>query len=653
MWPISWLDHLRGARPNRPTVRRRRTTVRPLLELLEDRTVPTFLPAVNYAVGHSPQAIVTADFNGDGVLDLAIANSQDSTVSVLLGHVNPTTGKGDGTFQAAQTYATGAGPLSLAVGDFDGRHYANGQPILDLVTANSGGDLSVLPGNGDGTFAPAGSISLPTAAGLAQTPLSVAVGDLNKDGTLDLVVTGQTSYTTTYFGYYGTYTNTVYQGYVNVLLGDGSGGFTAGATQALNSSSPVSVQVGDLGNGNLDVVTADPDLNSVGVLLGNGTLGNETDYGVDAGPLSVAVGDVNGDGKPDLVSADVSGDAVSVLLGNGNGTFQAAQTTGVGVSIQSLALADLNNDGKMDVVTADYGAGVSVLLSKGDGTLSLPISALAGNAPFAVAAGDWSGDGLSDVAVANSGSSNVSVLLNDGAWPAPNAPSLSINSVSVTEGNTGTTNAVFTVILSAAWGQTITVHYATADGTATVADNDYLATSGTLTFAPGQTAANIDVPVIGDRIAEPNEAFYVTLSQPTNAFLSVGNSPGVGIIVDNAPRISINNVTKREAAHGMTAFVFTVSLSVAYDTPVTVNYATRDGSATVADGDYLATSGTLTFAPGQTTGTITVYVLKDRTVTPKETFYVDLSSPSADALIANPLGIGTILNSTNGGGKHK
>ena len=657
MWPIDWIDRhrsarrSRSARPNRTVVRPRPTTVLPLLELLEDRTVPSFLPAVNYSVGHAPLAIVTGDFNGDGVLDLAIANSQDNTVSVLLGHVNPTTGKGDGTFQAAQTYGTGVAPVSLAVGDFDGRHYASGQPILDLVTANAGGDLSLLLGNGDGSFGSANSISLPTAGGLAQTPRSVAVGDLNKDGKLDLVVTGQTSYTTTYFGPYGTYYNTVDTGYVNVLIGDGSGGFTGGSPQQLNSTAPDSVQVGNFGNGNLDVAIANPDLNSVGVLLGNGdgTLGTETDYAVGSGPVSLAVGDVNGDGKPDLVTANANDDSVSVLLGNGdaNGTFQAARTSTAGTSIQSLALADLNNDGEMDVVTADYSGGmVSALLSKGDGTLSLPITATVGTTPSAAAAGDFNGDGLPDVAVANSGSGNVSVLLNDGTWPPPNAPSLSINNVSVTEGETGTINAVFTVSLSAASSQTITVHYATADGTATVADNDYLATSGTLTFAPNQTTATIPVPVVGDRIAEANETFSVNLSQPTNAFLSLTSSTGVGTIVDNAPRISINNVTKNEAGHGSTKFVFTVSLSVAYDVPVTVQYATSDGSATVADGDYIATSGTLTFAPGQTTATITVTVLKDRTTTSSEYFYVVLSNPSPDALIANWYGVGTILNST-------
>jgi hypothetical protein len=123
----------------------------PRLELLEDRTVPSFLPTVNYPVGVYPQAIVTADFNGDGKFDLATVNNLDNTVSVLLGN-------GDGTFQAPKTYnVTGLHPVSLAVGDFNGDH------VPDLVTANATGDLSVLLGNGDGTFAPATSVGLPTA----------------------------------------------------------------------------------------------------------------------------------------------------------------------------------------------------------------------------------------------------------------------------------------------------------------------------------------------------------------------------------------------------------------------------------------------------------------------------------------------------------
>jgi hypothetical protein len=124
-----------------------------LLETFEDRTVPNFAAAINYAAGNEPLAVVT----GDGKLDLAKINNQDNTVSVLLN-------KSDGTFQAAQTSGTGTGPIFVAAGDL------NKDGKLDLVTASLGGDLSVLLGNGEGTFAPATSVSLPDAAGLMQAP---------------------------------------------------------------------------------------------------------------------------------------------------------------------------------------------------------------------------------------------------------------------------------------------------------------------------------------------------------------------------------------------------------------------------------------------------------------------------------------------------
>src|SRR5262249_50910086 len=161
---------------------------------------------------------------------------------------------------------------------------------------------------------------------------------------------------------------------------------------------------------------------------------------------------------------------------------------------------------------------------------------------------------------------DVSVLLNDGAWPDPNLPTVRISSVTVAEGNTGTTAAVFTVTLSAASDQPVTVAYSTADSSAT-AGSDYQSASGSVTFAPGETAKTVTVLVNGDRVGEPNETFFVTLSNPINALVAGGQ--GVGTILDDEPRISISDVSKKEGKKTQTTlFTFTVTLSAAYDQPV-------------------------------------------------------------------------------------
>ena len=230
----------------------------------------------------------------------------------------------------------------------------------------------------------------------------------------------------------------------------------------------------------------------------------------------------------------------------------------------------------------------------------------------------------------------TTTILNDDSQP-----SISINSPSQPEGNAGTSLMPFTVSLSAASTQTITVNYATADGTAT-APSDYVATSGMLTFTPGQTTQTINVTINGDTTNEPNETFNVNLSSPTNATIS--NRMGTGTIQndDAVPTVSIGNVSQNEGNSGTTPFVFTVTLSQASGQVVTVNYATANGTAT-SPSDYVAASGTVTFNPGTTTQTVTINVVGDTTNEPNETFTVNLSSPT-NTTISGGTGTGTILN---------
>ena len=221
-------------------------------------------------------------------------------------------------------------------------------------------------------------------------------------------------------------------------------------------------------------------------------------------------------------------------------------------------------------------------------------------------------------------------------------PSVHVDDVTITEGNSGTKSAEFTVRLSEASSQTVTVTFATANGSAT-AGNDYQTASGIVSFAPGEFFQTISIPINGDRLPEPSETFFVNLSNSTNATIADGQA--VGTITDDEPRISISNVTKPEGRKGKTTlFTFTVTLSAAYDQAVTMSFQTVNGTAKTSDTDYLAKTGTLTFAPGETTKTITIEVKGDSKREANETFYLDLFGNSSNSLFTKNRGLGTILN---------
>jgi hypothetical protein len=587
----SWLQILRSAltpgRDHRHPTRRgslRAATHRLNVEALEDRCVPAFLAPVDYAVGAGPFEVKAGDFNGDGTPDLATANAFTRTVSVLLSN-------GDGTFQPARDtpigpgWFSGPGPFSLAVGDF------NEDGKLDIATANYPSDsgITILLGQGDGTF-----VQGPTPFNSASE-YTIGAGDLNSDGHLDLVATSvwddfDTGATVTY---------------VDVRLGHGDGTFVF-----------------------------------------------DRWYGAYDGELrALELADFDGDGKVDLVADQYSAHGAYwgtiIFRGNGDGTLQEPSAFGTDLG----SMADFNADGNLDrAYFTSYmnQLALAVSLGNGDGSFAPPIltpvaSDLGSIALFAVA--DFNADGRPDVAVNFPYADKVTVLLNDGVWdgpPTPLPPSLRIDDLTVTEGNAGTVAATLTVTLSAASSETITVAYATGNGTAT-SGSDYQAASGTLIFAPGETSKTIAVPVIGDHLAEPNETFVIDLSSPTNA--TIGDSQGVGTIVDDEPRISISEVTKPEGKKGQTTlFTFTVTLSAAYDQPVTVSFRTVNGTATTSDNDYVAKTGTLTFAPGETTKTITIEVKGDNKKEANETFYLELFGNSGNSLFTKNRGLGTILN---------
>lgn len=582
-----------------------------LVEVLEDRRLLTFAPAVDYSVAPNPQDLVAGDFNNDTLQDLAVATEATGSVNVLL--ANP-----DGTFQPPLSSPIGASPMSLAVGDF------NEDGKLDLAAANPY-DLRVVLGNG------AGSFGAPISMSVAGSPDSVAVGDFNGDGKLDLGVTSNF----TYQEEYGSYS----EGYADVLLGHADGTFSAARSTYLGLGYHYTALASDLnGDAYDDFVTSNGYVN---VLLGSssGNLQWSTDLYTYDESFSVAAADLDGDGDNDLLTANYYGSSVGVFLNDGAGGFSGPVNYPTGDYPSSLAVGDFTGDGYVDVLATYYYYQVSLLYGDGGGALSAPVHFAVDFNPWVVAAGDFNGDGRLDAATASNSENSVSVLINDGAFPPA---TLSIDDVTVTEGNNGRVAAVFTVTRGGDLSGAATVNYSTADGGA-LAGSDYVASSGALTFGPGETTQTITVLVNGDRLVESSESYVVELSDATNA--TIAQNSGLGTILDDEPRISISDETKKEGKKGQTTiFTFTVTLSAAYDEPVTMSFRTVNSTATTSDNDYVAKTGTLTFAPGETTKTITISVKGDSKREANEMFYLNLFDLSSNALFTKNRGIGTILN---------
>ena len=375
-----------------------------------------FSAASAYAVGSSPQTVVVGDFNGDGKLDLAVVNTVSNNVSILLGN-------GDGTFQAAKNFSCGSNPSGILVGDF------NGDGKLDLAvfmmgdTATSvSAEVRILLGNGDGSFQTAVVTTLTPAA------LIFAAGDFNGDKKADLIIgnTGSTS---------GTFSLQFFQG-------NGDGTLQAGKSIPVSGLKSAHVAVGDFNNdGKLDLAV---DAGGVVFLQGQGD--GTFVAGTAATRLALGtannfwVADLNNDGNLDLIVSSTvfscgggiihfcgTSQDVGVLLGTGTGTFDTEQVfagTNGGIFgntlIATLALGDFNGDGKPDVVYRQRTGkllhlgpvALQVRLGKGDGTFSTPIPLVDPGIPIA-AAQDFNGDKLTDLVLVDATNGNVDILVND------------------------------------------------------------------------------------------------------------------------------------------------------------------------------------------------------------------------------------------------
>jgi Ca2+-binding RTX toxin-like protein len=443
------------------------------IEILMGNGDGRFAAPVSLAAPNYPSALAIADFNGDGIPDIVVGSSSASNVTVFLGN-------GDGTFKAGITTVVPNGVSyvagSLAAADF------TGDGKMDLAVAGGfHGYVDVLIGNGDGTFSNtpqvihlihdgdsevngyalsvaagdlvtgdnhpdlivtdtsnntidillnngSGGFRAPVVYSVGRYPNSIALGNLNGDGNLDIVVSNEEDRTAT------------------VLLGNGDGTFAVGSTVPLGNT-PGQLALADVnGDHRLDIISVNTGeepsssptdfaagvgsppggTSQIDVLLGNGngtfaapatvSAGNEAD--------ALAIGDFNGDGKPDVAVASYSGNSVDVLLNNyaGHATVIPPSTIAVGSHPDDVVRADVNNDGIADLIVANKNSNtVEIFLGNGDGTFKAPTTYTVANGPSSIYVVDVNGDGKPDIVVASAASQSVSVLLGngDGTFKAP------------------------------------------------------------------------------------------------------------------------------------------------------------------------------------------------------------------------------------------
>ncbi len=490
--------------------------------------------------GDQSYSLVVGDFNGDGHVDVAVANMHGNTVTILLGN-------GDGTFtQNAQSLATGSVPDFIAVADF------NRDGKADLAVVNGGGNtVSIFLGNGDGTFS-AGAV-LQTGS----TPQNAYVSDFNGDGYVDLAVVNYSSNT------------------VTILLGNGDGTFTPSANVPTGSG-PSALAVGDYNqDGHVDLAIDNYNDSTLTIMLGNGDgtfTAAQNNPLPGANPNSIMAADLNADGKLDLAVANYGDNTVTVLLGNGDGTFSTAPVLTLGNNPYYIAIADYNLDGNPDLAVINQGdSTITTLLGHGDGTFTAAVTASHGYNPMEVVAADFNGDGLPDAAVAFDDNGEMTVFqtqltqtvtatatnvspagtgthLISASYPGDGNYGSSTSSTVALTAEPATTAIALSVPATATYGNPVTVNASVTDE-ATGAP----ATSGTVAFlAQGASFGSQSVQngmASQSYLAPALGSFTISASFTSSNGNMNGSTAQAAIQITAAPlNILANNVTRTYGA---------------------------------------------------------------------------------------------------------
>ncbi|CAF4938042.1 unnamed protein product, partial [Rotaria sp. Silwood1] len=350
-----------------------------------------FQNQTKYSVGSNPQSVSIGDVNNDTRLDIVVANGGNNDVSILLGY-------GNGSFETETRYSVGRSPQSVSIGN------VNNDTRLDIVVANQdSNDVSILLGYGNGSFENQKRYSV------GSSPLSVSIGDINNDTRPDIVVANRLSSD------------------VSILLGYGNGSFENQKRYSVGSS-PRSVSIGDINNDTrLDIVVANGGSNDVSVLLqyNRGAITYEMSLAPGGGSSLryVVIGDLNNDTNLDIILANYGTNNIGVLFGYGNGSFENQMMLSTGMNSQpiSVAVGDFNGDREVDIAVANHGTKhVDMMLGNGQGKFAIQTSYEIGfdTPPLVMASGDFNNDARSEIAVAYDGRDHVDIFIayNNGSF---------------------------------------------------------------------------------------------------------------------------------------------------------------------------------------------------------------------------------------------